>query len=119
MAAGKPKDAPIVFVMAGQHARLPSSDPPLCSQDAHHREWLSPAAAMVALESFAESAAKKKGLPGFQLSIVLLANPDGYAHTMNHDRMWRKNVDTANVRLIQNTVGKGVLSTLAHHVLIH
>jgi len=89
-AAGKPADAPIVYVQAGQHAR----------------EWIGPAAAMVAIEAAAQKAVPSKGLPGFQLSVLLLANPDGYTHTMTVDRMWRKNRDTTHLALTEKTVGK-------------
>jgi murein tripeptide amidase MpaA len=74
-AGPKKEQAPVVFVQAGQHAR----------------EWIAPAAAMSAVEAAAKTAEARGGLSGFQLSMILLVNPDGYQYTHDKDRMWRKN----------------------------
>ena len=35
------------------------------------------------------------GLPGYQVSFVALANPDGYEYSRTKNRLWRKNRDKA------------------------
>jgi len=80
--------APVVFIQAGQHAR----------------EWIAPAASLYALDKAVAQAKEKGGLDGYQLSMVLLANPDGYAHSISKDRMWRKNLDPSGKSKKQMTL---------------
>jgi len=92
-----PEDAPEFVIVSGQHAR----------------EWIGPAASLLVTEAIASTHANDKQagaktpatpehfkdlvkaaqsvLSRVRLTVVPLLNPDGYAHTMNGDRMWRKN----------------------------
>ncbi|XP_064081518.1 carboxypeptidase B1-like [Macrobrachium nipponense] len=63
---------PIIFIDGGIHAR----------------EWISPAAAMYLIERLSESPNLTRGI---EWQIMPLLNPDGYAYTWTHDRLWRKN----------------------------
>jgi len=79
-APGTPKDAPEVFIQAGQHAR----------------EWIAGASATFVAEAIASGhthgdTAVKKALQHARITIVPLLNPDGYHHSYTRNRMWRKN----------------------------
>jgi len=55
----------------------------------------------------AHEASQHQGLPGYQLTMVLLVNPDGYQYTRDKDRMWRKNRDDQHPKqqLVQSIDG--------------
>lgn len=63
----------------------------------HAREWLSTMACMSLLRSWLD---KRKGavqdLP--TLTVVPVVNPDGYAFSWDHDRLWRKNRRPSSVK---------------------
>merc|ERR1712226_1521374 len=57
----------------------------------HAREWVSPAATTWMLKELVENNdAHPDLLENFDWYILPSANPDGYAYTRDHDRMWRK-----------------------------
>jgi carboxypeptidase T len=73
-----PEDRPIVVVQGCQHAR----------------EWISVTSTMFAAEQFATAAEGSEIdvlLDQVELVIVPVANPDGYVHSWDVDRFWRKN----------------------------
>lgn len=71
-------DRPVVVVQGCQHAR----------------EWISVAATVFAAEQFATAAEGTELdvlLDQVELVVVPVANPDGYVHSWQRDRYWRKN----------------------------
>jgi murein tripeptide amidase MpaA len=57
----------------------------------HAREWVSPAATSWMLKELVENDAAHTDLTeGLDWYFVLSANPDGYAYSRDHSRMWRK-----------------------------
>lgn len=61
----------------------------------HAREWISPATGAYIinqlLTTYAAGGDAKTILDSWELHIVPILNPDGYAYTHSNDRMWRKN----------------------------
>lgn len=72
---GTPPDAPHILVLATQHAR----------------EWLATMSAMVLLSKWGSQWMTQSAASGLQLTVVPVVNPDGYVHTWNKSRLWRKN----------------------------
>lgn len=60
----------------------------------HAREWISPSTATFILDQLLHSNDPKvKAIAtNFDWYILPVVNPDGYAYTFEHDRMWRKSV---------------------------
>lgn len=61
----------------------------------HAREWISPATGAYMINEFlttySAGGAARRILDEWELHIVPVLNPDGYAHSHARDRMWRKN----------------------------
>ncbi|MDQ2986568.1 MAG: hypothetical protein M3R13_07585 [Armatimonadota bacterium] len=61
----------------------------------HAREWISPPTCMYVFESMLKEALTSSAgwelITRYELSVVPVLNPDGYAHTWSTFRMWRKN----------------------------
>ena len=67
------------------------------------REWISPAFCIYTLDRLVEE--KGSGmLRNFDVYLIPVANPDGYAYTWtgSRSRMWRKNRRPANALLFKN-----------------
>ena len=71
--ANEPGTKPLVWIMAGQHAR----------------EWIAVASAMVFIDELLH--ADQSLLKNYEFAIMPLVNPDGYEYTRTVNRMWRKN----------------------------
>lgn len=57
----------------------------------HAREWISPAVATYIINDLANNASAHASLlETFDFYILPLINPDGYRHTCNYNRFWRK-----------------------------
>lgn len=65
---------PLVWIMAGQHAR----------------EWISTASTLVLIEELLKSS-DQSVLDNYEFAILPLVNPDGYEYSRTVNRMWRKN----------------------------
>jgi hypothetical protein len=63
---------PLVWVMAGQHAR----------------EWIATSSAMFSIENLLKS---QEILNDYEFAVMPLVNPDGYEYSRVKNRMWRKN----------------------------
>ena len=84
----------------------------LYSSTQHAREWISTEVNRRLLLHFidrwrANDKEIKGLLKGTELWFVLVANPDGYQYTFDHDRLWRKNLRDNN-NDGQITAGDGV-----------
>ncbi len=69
----------------------------LYSAAQHAREWIAPEVNRRLMHWFIErwranDAAVKRLLKDTELWFVLVANPDGYQYTFDHERLWRKNL---------------------------
>ena len=71
--ANEPGTKPLVWIMAGQHAR----------------EWIAVASAMVFIDELLH--ADQALLKNYEFAIMPLVNPDGYEYSRTVNRMWRKN----------------------------
>ncbi|WP_344581809.1 M14 metallopeptidase family protein [Streptomyces lunalinharesii] len=60
----------------------------VCGQ--HGREWISPATCTY-LMSYITEGRRASALKDRTVTIVPVANPDGYEYTFQYDRLWRKN----------------------------
>ena len=57
----------------------------------HAREWISPAVATFIVRELVEDFGEHpEYLENFNWYFIPSANPDGYAYTFSHDRLWRK-----------------------------
>jgi len=56
----------------------------------HAREWITPAVATYVVNELVNNDENKDILDTFEVHIIALHNPDGYAYTFESDRMWRK-----------------------------
>lgn len=56
----------------------------------HAREWVSPAAVTYVIQRMLEGSEFSGLLDIYNVYILIVANPDGYEYSRNHDRMWRK-----------------------------
>ena len=57
----------------------------------HAREWISPAVATFIVRELVENFGEHpEYLENFNWYFIPSANPDGYAYTFSHDRLWRK-----------------------------
>ena len=57
----------------------------------HAREWISPAVATFVIRELVENnAAHPSYIDNINWYFIPSANPDGYAYSWDHDRMWRK-----------------------------
>ena len=84
----------------------------LYSSTQHAREWISTEVNRRLLHHFVDGwRAKDKEirglLEGTELWFVIVANPDGYQYTFDHERLWRKNLRDNNGDG-EITVGDGV-----------
>lgn len=72
----RPADKPCIVLMGGIHAR----------------EWISPATMVFLAQAVAKntSTSVRKLLEHFVITIIPVANPDGYNYTWTTNRMWRK-----------------------------
>ena len=63
----------------------------------HAREWIAPATAFYVIEQLAKdfSAGMDNDLTRVNWYFMPLLNPDGYEHSHEADRMWRKNMRAA------------------------
>lgn len=55
----------------------------------HSREWISPASCLWIINHLITI--QPKMVKSFDYHFIVIANPDGYEYTWNHDRLWRKN----------------------------
>ncbi len=84
----------------------------LYSSTQHAREWISTEVNRRLLHHFidrwrANDKAIRNLLKKTELWFVIVANPDGYEYTFDHERLWRKNLRDNNVDG-QITIGDGV-----------
>ncbi|KAI9145454.1 hypothetical protein BKA69DRAFT_1051647 [Paraphysoderma sedebokerense] len=67
------------FIIGGQHAR----------------EWISPATVIYMMNEFVTKYGQQKNITNvldyFEFHFLPMMNPDGYAYTINGERLWRKN----------------------------
>ena len=57
----------------------------------HSREWISPAVGTFLIRELVEDYDEHpEYVDNFNWYFIPVANPDGYAYTFSHDRMWRK-----------------------------
>ncbi|XP_014212817.1 carboxypeptidase B-like [Copidosoma floridanum] len=71
----RPGPRPAILVDAGIHAR----------------EWLGPATALYTIRQLAENASNSHVFDNVDIYVLPSINPDGYVHTHQVDRMWKKN----------------------------
>ena len=58
----------------------------------HAREWISPAICLYIIADLVKSSQQKSSLLSkYNFAFLPVLNPDGYAYTWSHDRLWRKN----------------------------
>ena len=84
----------------------------LYSSTQHAREWISPEVNRRLMNHYidrwrANDRAVRKLLQSTELWFILVANPDGYQYTFEHERLWRKNLRDNNGDG-QTQVGDGV-----------
>ena len=95
-----------------QKVRDGKRDAVLFSSTQHAREWISTEVNRRLLRWYVDryksgDKAVRKLLGDTELWFVLVANPDGYQYTFDHERLWRKNLRDNNGDG-QTTVGDGV-----------
>ena len=61
----------------------------ICFSGIHAREWIAPAMATYIMRELVERNATKY-IDNLNIHILPSANPDGYEHSRNSDRLWRK-----------------------------
>ncbi|AAS53416.1 AFR045Wp [Eremothecium gossypii ATCC 10895] len=84
-----------VHISAGNEQRNPDKKTVVITGGVHAREWIGVSTACFVVERllsrYGRAPKETRYLDALDFLVIPVFNPDGYAYTWTHDRLWRKN----------------------------